>query len=191
MPKINVYLPDDLAQAVKEAQIPVSAICQRALAEALTNERTVMPSDGAQARLESSSLTAVTAKANAAITHADHERRDPTSLDLLDGIVEGVDNLGVILLTSHGIDPAQLSQELRHQPQDEADSLTTVICRAVDEAEGLGHGWLGCEHLLLGLAGGNEGELVADALRNKGFDLASGRPATLAALAAMKYQKTR
>src|ERR1700689_3379602 len=34
MPKINVYLPDDLADAVKEAAAPVSAICQRALEEA-------------------------------------------------------------------------------------------------------------------------------------------------------------
>ena len=31
MPKINVYLPDDLADAVKETGLPVSAVCQRAL----------------------------------------------------------------------------------------------------------------------------------------------------------------
>ena len=30
MPKINVYLPDDLAAAVKAADLPVSAICQKA-----------------------------------------------------------------------------------------------------------------------------------------------------------------
>lgn len=35
MPKINVYLPDDLAAAVRDARLPVSPICQRALAEAL------------------------------------------------------------------------------------------------------------------------------------------------------------
>src|SRR4051794_38209363 len=35
MPKINVYLPDDLAAAVREAGLPVSAICQRALADAV------------------------------------------------------------------------------------------------------------------------------------------------------------
>ena len=35
MPKINVYLPDDLADAVKEAGIPVSAICQRSLEQAV------------------------------------------------------------------------------------------------------------------------------------------------------------
>ena len=31
MPKINVYLPDDLAEAVKEAGVPVSAVCQATL----------------------------------------------------------------------------------------------------------------------------------------------------------------
>jgi hypothetical protein len=31
MPKINVYLPDDLAHAVRRHQVPVSAICQAAL----------------------------------------------------------------------------------------------------------------------------------------------------------------
>jgi ATP-dependent Clp protease ATP-binding subunit ClpA len=35
MPKINVYLPDDLAAAVRTARLPVSPICQQALAEAL------------------------------------------------------------------------------------------------------------------------------------------------------------
>src|SRR4051794_32714388 len=31
MPKINVYLPDELAEAVRDSGVPVSAICQRAL----------------------------------------------------------------------------------------------------------------------------------------------------------------
>ena len=35
MPKINVYLSDELAEAVKEAYLPVSAICQRALESAV------------------------------------------------------------------------------------------------------------------------------------------------------------
>jgi len=33
MPKINVYLPSDLAAEVKQAEIPVSEVCQRALQE--------------------------------------------------------------------------------------------------------------------------------------------------------------
>ena len=33
MPKINVYLPDDLADEVRKHKLPVSAICQQALLE--------------------------------------------------------------------------------------------------------------------------------------------------------------
>src|SRR5690348_6322165 len=36
MPKINVYLPDDLDSAVRAAHIRVSAVCQRALADAVS-----------------------------------------------------------------------------------------------------------------------------------------------------------
>ncbi|MEU5549714.1 Clp protease N-terminal domain-containing protein [Micromonospora sp. NPDC047793] len=35
MPKINVYLPDALAERVRQARLPVSRICQAALAQAL------------------------------------------------------------------------------------------------------------------------------------------------------------
>src|SRR3954470_18540446 len=35
MPKINVYFSDEVAEAVKEANLPVSTICQRALEQAV------------------------------------------------------------------------------------------------------------------------------------------------------------
>lgn len=35
MPKVNIYLPDDLAAAVKETGVPLSAVCQRALEQAV------------------------------------------------------------------------------------------------------------------------------------------------------------
>src|ERR1700754_2452299 len=35
MPKVNVYLPDDLADAVRDTGLPVSSICQRALEQAV------------------------------------------------------------------------------------------------------------------------------------------------------------
>ena len=56
MPKINVYLPDDLAEAVKEASVPVSAICQAALEQAvrrLTTIRQLVASDLDSDTLES------------------------------------------------------------------------------------------------------------------------------------------
>ena len=42
-PKINVYLPDDLAHEVKASGIPVSAICQQALADAVAQTQTGRP----------------------------------------------------------------------------------------------------------------------------------------------------
>ena len=39
-PKINVYLPDDLAAEVRSAGIPVSAVCQQALADAVAQAMT-------------------------------------------------------------------------------------------------------------------------------------------------------
>lgn len=41
MPRINVYLPDDLAQRVRDADINVSAVAQ----EALRRELAVVPVD--------------------------------------------------------------------------------------------------------------------------------------------------
>jgi ATP-dependent Clp protease ATP-binding subunit ClpA len=41
MPKINVYLPEDLAAAVRAADVPVSAVCQKALADAVQIVNTV------------------------------------------------------------------------------------------------------------------------------------------------------
>ena len=35
MPKINVYLSDALADAVRDAEVPVSAVCQAALERAV------------------------------------------------------------------------------------------------------------------------------------------------------------
>lgn len=35
MPKVNIYLPDDLAAAVKDMGVPLSAVCQRALEQAV------------------------------------------------------------------------------------------------------------------------------------------------------------
>jgi Post-segregation antitoxin CcdA len=37
MPKVNVYLPDDLAEAVKEWDVPLSSVCQQALRKEVQN----------------------------------------------------------------------------------------------------------------------------------------------------------
>ena len=45
MPKINVYLPDDLAAAVREARVPVSSICQTALERAVRDVNALRSAD--------------------------------------------------------------------------------------------------------------------------------------------------
>ena len=57
MPKINVYLPDDLAEAVRDSGCPVSAICQRALEEAV-RRITVIRADRARATSTPTQLAA-------------------------------------------------------------------------------------------------------------------------------------
>ena len=41
MPKINIELPDELAEQVRKRQLPVSAICQRALRAEISNLQTI------------------------------------------------------------------------------------------------------------------------------------------------------
>lgn len=43
MARVNVYLPDSLHVAVREARLPVSAICARALQEAVDGDNPDRP----------------------------------------------------------------------------------------------------------------------------------------------------
>ena len=73
-PKINVYLPDELATEVKAAGIPVSAVCQQALADA------VAASQGVEVRGEDSLTRRAAGVVAAARESADG---DPTTVDLV------------------------------------------------------------------------------------------------------------
>jgi len=46
VPKINVYLPDDLADEVRQYQLPVSAICQQALLERISKMKAMTDAPG-------------------------------------------------------------------------------------------------------------------------------------------------
>jgi ATP-dependent Clp protease ATP-binding subunit ClpC len=52
MPKINVYLSQWLADAVRDADLPVSDICQRALAEAVGRKRPMTNTNAAAPKAE-------------------------------------------------------------------------------------------------------------------------------------------
>lgn len=193
MPKINVYLPDNLASAVKEAGVPVSAVCQEALAEAVAGIR--------QIRVTASMLRDPTTPAAdlrkiglairkritprlAAALHAaglddqGRSRAAISSLDLLRGLLEDGENLAVRLLLGQGVSVDALAEAITvdvpgetsplPEPGDALLGRLTMPARlacasALAAVVELGHNYLGCEHLLLGLAAseGQAGDLLA------------------------------
>ena len=133
MPKINVYLPDDLASAVREAGIPVSPVCQKALAEAVrlvgrarkTVERLrdpdFDPTDVPQ--IASRIGSHMTPRLSEAIRLA-REASGPTgrveTKHLLTGVLDEGHNLGIRLLQALGADPDELRDAVLQIHADEA-----------------------------------------------------------------------
>ena len=223
VPKINVYLPDDLADAVKEMGVPVSAICQRALEASVRRVTAIRQAALGEVRLDDSAgrLAHFTAKARAAVGLAVRSAYASGSAvvgteHLLAGLLADQTNLAQVILNSMEIEPDAIRSALaatgvtfptRQTPdragpgagagpgsagQDSAgqDSgglrfsgpAANALELAVTEAVGLGHNYIGCEHLLLGLASETEGTGGA-VLRDLGAEPRPVRRAMTAALA--------
>ncbi|GIH20088.1 Clp protease N-terminal domain-containing protein [Rugosimonospora africana] len=201
MPKINVYLPDDLAEAVKQAGVPVSAICQRALEQAV--RRVTAIRETALSDLDTDDLTTrlphFTPRTRAALTLAIDQARTAGTGNvgtghLLGGLLTEGTNLALHVLQALDIEPDQLAQTLARQPQtepgtDPADTTphftspaANALELAVTEATALGHNYVGCEHLLLGLITEPDGA-GGQVLRAAGAELRLTRRAVVAALA--------
>lgn len=183
MPKINVYLPDDLAAAVREAGLPISPICQRALAEAVRATRTAREAIVAlrdvdrepalDSQLGASLAARITDHLRVALARAHHRAGSGAPVEprhLLLGVVDEPDNLGLHVLTSLEVDVSGLREAASdgvsapcREPEHGADAAELlaglspaarrVLAAALEGALELGHGFLGCEHLVLGLAG--------------------------------------
>jgi ATP-dependent Clp protease ATP-binding subunit ClpA len=202
MPKINVYLPDDLADAVKDAGVPVSAVCQRALEQAVrrvTAIREIAASPGREvpAGTPALPLTARTmrilqaAAANAAadgLPEIDGEH-------LLRAMLDDRDSMGVHVLGALDITVQQVRSQLACRTPDAvgaplpagvsrrlAADLAQAFELATNESSGLGNSYIGTEHLLLGLVGEPDG-VAGQVLRSLGADLRATRRAVTAALA--------
>ena len=113
MPKINVYLPDELADAVRTAGVPVSAICQRALEQAVRRITAIRQAglDGVNGDTLAARLPNVTARAQAALAGAidrsrGFDRSTVTTADLLGGVVGEGANLALQVLRAMDIDPS-------------------------------------------------------------------------------------
>jgi ATP-dependent Clp protease ATP-binding subunit ClpA len=197
MPKINVYLPDDLADAVRDAGLPVSAICQYALQQALRRVAGIRKS--LTAVLDTDRLAErfpqLTARAVVALTRAVERARERnaanvTTGDLLHGLLAEGGNLGVQVLGAMDIDPAAISAPDTPEPggAGEVDGLrlsapaVAALELAVLEAVGLSHNYVGCEHLLIGLSTEPDGTAGA-VLRDLGADGRATKRTVAAAVA--------
>ncbi len=192
MPKINVYLSEELAGAVREAAIPVSSVCQRAVADAVAAADGLLLAGSDTAVTGAGGLSRFSRRARTAVEQASAASAHPTSVDVLRGIVAEGHNLAIGVLRALGIEPDDLLAELRGrsgQGGARADDLTEVVKRSADQAVALGHNYLGCEHLLLGLAAGADGEVVADTLRAMDIDASRGQQAVSMMLAGHAYAR--
>jgi ATP-dependent Clp protease ATP-binding subunit ClpA len=201
MPKINVYLPDDLADAVKDAGVPVSAVCQRALEHAVRRVTSIreiaaspvhdLPAEPLlpfTARVVRILQAAEAVAAADGLPHIDGE-------GLLRAILDDRDSLAVRVLGAMDITVPQLRAELDRRAPDAtgrparparpsgrlADDLTQVVELAANESSGLGNSYIGTEHLLLGLIAEPDGA-AGHALRALGADLRVTRRTVTAAL---------
>jgi ATP-dependent Clp protease ATP-binding subunit ClpC len=149
MPKVNVYLPDDLAAAVRRAGVPVSAICQQALADA------VRAAGAAREAIDAlRDPAAAPPRLSAAMPRLRRvlERAGPEAQprQLLLALLDEGDNLAVRILEMLEVDvPALRAAAAGARGTQDG---RPVLAAALEGAIGLGHGYLGTEHLLLGLA---------------------------------------
>ncbi|MGV9774320.1 Clp protease N-terminal domain-containing protein [Streptosporangium sp. NPDC003464] len=176
MPKINVYLPDDLAEAVRESGVPVSAICQRALEQAVRRVTAIRETALGSPDLDdpAARLTHFTERARAAVKLAVERARAEGTAEvgtehLLGGMLAEGSNLALHILRAMEIDPDHVLRELERpasgtpsaapgaSPLQFSRSAAGALELAVVDATGMGHNYVGCEHLLLGLIAEPEG----------------------------------
>jgi ATP-dependent Clp protease ATP-binding subunit ClpA len=203
VPKVNVYLPDELAAAVKETQIPVSAVCQAALERAVRdvtaarNAEDAPPDDlpgvGIYGRFTPRARRVMSLAQDAAgrLKHS-HVGTEHVLIGILD---EG-GNLAVKVLTDLDVDPDDVRAELlasmgpvtKGKGKNKAEGhvpFAPLSKRALEltakEALRLGHNYVGSEHLLLGLLATEDG-LASKVLRRMGIELHTTRQAVVMAL---------
>ncbi|GLW93482.1 Clp protease N-terminal domain-containing protein [Actinokineospora globicatena] len=191
MPKVNVYLSDDLAEAVRDSGVPLSAICQRALEESVRRVTAIRATVLGDVDTDpTASLTHFTDRAKAVVRLAvDRARTDGVpevgAEHLLHGLLAEGTNLAIHVLRATGVDPAAI-----HPPLSTGDTPATrfapsaaaALELAVTEALTHGHNYVGCEHLLLGILADQETP-TAHTLTTQGATLKQTRTAVLAALA--------
>jgi ATP-dependent Clp protease ATP-binding subunit ClpC len=210
MPKINVYLPDDLAEAVKAAGLPVSPICQRALEAAVRRVTSIR--ETAKLDLNEADPTAqlerFTAKARATVDGAirlarESDQTQVGTYHLLLAMIDVDSNLALHALRSMEIEPDDVREDLTARssaveaaPDGPPTGLrlsspaATVLKSALDEAISLAHNYIGCEHLLLGMVNETDG-IAGEVLRSRGAEPRLVRRAVQALLQGFMYARSQ
>lgn len=203
MPKINVYLPDELADAVKAAELPVSAICQRALEQSVKRATAIRATvlGDLDADDPTASLTHFTHRARAALKLAITTARGGGASTvgtehLLHGMISEGGNLALQILRTEELDPNLVlrtldlpSGQASEASRFGADAANALELTAV-EAMALGHNYVGCEHLLLGIIAEPDGA-GGRVLRELGLDAKSARKAVAAALSGYAHLRAQ
>lgn len=193
MPKINVYLPDELAEQVREAGVPVSAVCQRALEQAvrrISAIRAVRLGDPSSVDAAARQARFTDRVRDVLRLATDRARADgsPTvgTEHLLGGVLDEGGNLALRVLSALDVDPARVvppgtGGPAGHEPTAFGPAAVAALELAVTESVALGHDHVGCEHLLLGLVAEPDGT-GGNVLRGLGVDPRTTRQAVVAAL---------
>src|SRR5262249_41168756 len=198
MPKINVYLPDDLAEAVRVSGVPISAVCQRALEEAVRRVSAIraLNIDGLHDEELATRLRHFTARSRGILLlAAEHARGDGLTTvhtgHLLTAILDEGASLAMQVLNAMGVDLDQLRTDLtttNAEPDGGGHGLhlsgpvANALEFAVTEATAFRHNYIGTEHILLGMTTEADGQ-AGQALRAQGVELKATRRAVVAALA--------
>ena len=191
MPKINVYLPDELATAVRVARVPVSSICQTALERAVRDVNAlrgavVPPDSDYEPGQPAKPFSRFTPRARHAVVLAQKAANATPhnyigTEHLLLGLLDEGENLALKVLASLDIEVDDLRVEIdaalgpatlpgpdpEHLPF--TALLKSVLEKAAHEALALGHNYIGCEHLLMGLLAEEQG-VASQVLRRMGVD---------------------
>ncbi|SDJ61055.1 Clp amino terminal domain-containing protein, pathogenicity island component [Lentzea albidocapillata subsp. violacea] len=191
MPKINVYLPDELAESVKDMNIPVSAICQRALEGSVKRIIAIRALTVDDLRRDSfPHFTDRAWKALQIAAECSQGTKIGTS-HLLNGIVSEGGNLALDVLRAIDITPDGLPSfipaDIGRKPGF-ADDGAAALELAVTESIALGHNYVGCEHLLLGIVAEPNGK-GGEELRELGAEIKGTRRAVQTALAGIVHLK--
>jgi ATP-dependent Clp protease ATP-binding subunit ClpC len=161
MPKVNVYLPDDLAAAVRDSGVPLSAVCQRALEQAVRDVRAARENKGL---ISMATLERFTNRARTVMRlskeYARQAGREVSAEDLLLALIVEGEGVAAKALTSLGLTVEVVAAACDGRAgQGDGDLISGLALR---EALKLGHNYIGTEHLLLGLiASATASDLIA------------------------------